>query len=329
MTHPRLQDVAARAGVSVATVSRVINDKPAVGEDLRGRVLQAISELGYRPNPAARSLRSGRDDTIGVVVEDVSDPFFGSVVSAIEQVASARGAMVIVAASRSTDDESTVRAMLRRHVAGLILSPSEQEQQYVQDVLVSTPVVYVDRMPHRVTADSVTVDNHGGGWLAARHLLELGHRRIAFLGSDRSMPTVYDRYRGFVTALGAGGIEHDEALTCWTGADPDAAAVEFGRFLDAGTDATAVFSSGARSTIGALRALRQRGRRDLGLVAFDDLVLADALDPPLTVVDQDPRAIGRLAAERLFARIRGEQPNERHQTVPLRLVVRGSGRVAG
>jgi LacI family transcriptional regulator len=322
-----MRDVAERAGVSPKTVSRVINDDRYVSDGVRGRVQQAISDLEYVPNMLAVTFRNGRDAAIGVAVPDIGDPFFGAVVQSVEREAAQRGTAVIVTSvGYQPDHERTaIEALLRRQVVGLIVCPVGSDQSYLRPWQPRAPMVFIDRAPRRLTADAVVQDDHGGGREATAHLLGHGHRRIAFLGDDDGVATTMLRLEGYQAALAAADVPADPELRYLGPTDRAAVRRALERLLHLPDPPTAVFASNARCTVGVVPALQALGRTDLGLVSFGDFPLAAALQPPITVVDQDPAAMGAFAAQRLFTRVDNPAGRLRRRTVlPVRLVERAS-----
>jgi LacI family transcriptional regulator len=326
-----MRDVAERAGVSPKTVSRVINDDRYVSDAVRDRVQQAVSDLEYVPNMLAVTFRNGRDAAIGIAVPDIGDPFFGAIVQSVEREAAQRGAAVIVTSvGYQPDHERTaIEALLRRQVIGLIVCPVAPDQSYLRPWQPRTPTVFIDRAPHRLTADAVVQDDHGGGREATAHLLGHGHQRIAFLGDDDGLATTVLRLEGYRAALSDAGVEADPDLLYLGATDMDSVADALEQLLKLADPPTAVFASNARCTVGVVPALQTLGRTDLGLVSFGDFPLAAALQPPITVVDQDPTAMGAFAAQRLFTRVDNPGARLRRRTVlPVRLVERASCGVA-
>lgn len=321
-----LQEVARTAAVSVSTVSRVVNGGPNVRDDVRVRVQETVERLGYRPNVMARSLRRGRDETIGVVVDSLADIFFATFADAVEQVAVARGYAVVIASSgRDPVRERTlVETFLQRQVAGLILVPVGSALPPAPLSSRALPVVLADRTVDVPGVDAVVGDDHAGALAATRHLLTHGHRRIAFLGDDLGIRTSRDRLGGYAAALAEAGIDVDPTLVV-TGCTDVADSERVSRELVAAAAPTAVLSSNVRCTTGLVTALHRTGRTDVAVVGFGDFPLADALSPAVTVVDQDPARMGRLCAERIFARLDGTAVEATTTVVDVHLVIRGSG----
>jgi LacI family transcriptional regulator len=298
-----------------------------VSADTRARVEKAVADLGYRPDLLARSLRRGRDESIGVVVESIADPFFASVTGAIEQVALERDVTVIVASiRRRAERERTVLEQLaQRRVAGLILSPVSDDHSYLRHS--PTPIVFVDRTPANLDADAVLVDDVAGSRNAVAHLIAHGHRRIAYVGDVPQVQTAVRRLEGYRAALAEAGLVPEEELVRPLCADKVDAREQTLRLLALPAPPTAIFSGNTRSSLGVLPALHAAGRTDIAVVGFGDFDMADSLTPALTVVDHPPEVIGRLAALQLFKRLDGDVSAPTMTLAPLHLIVRGSGEV--
>jgi LacI family transcriptional regulator len=323
-----LRDVADLAAVSAKTVSRVVNGDAHVTPSTRARVQQAITDLGFQPNLVARSLRVGRADVIGLVVESLADPFFARLTSAVEQAAHERGMAVMVSSvgNRAPERESLiVESLLVRQVAGLIVAPMAQSHTYLTGARQRTPIVFVDRLPEGIVSDAVLVDDLAAGEMATRHLLDHGHRRIAFLGSELRNPTTRLRLAGYRRALAERGLADDESLVAVGAGSAREARGAAERLLAAPRPPTAIFSSNMRCSLGLVPLLHGSGRTDVAVVSFDDFPMADSLVPAVTVIDHDPEVIGRAAAERLFRRLEDLDAPAETVVVPVRLVPRGSG----
>jgi LacI family transcriptional regulator len=328
-----MRDVAALAGVSLKTVSRVINGEPTVAPELAAKVEQAAEMLRYRPDLTARSLRSnsGRSRTIGLLIENVANPFSSSLHRAVEDVAHDRD--VVVFAGSLDEDPARERklalAFISRRVDGLIVAPAGDDQSYLApEQHAGLHFVFVDRPPTLLRADTVLADNLEGAREAVRHLIAAGHRRIAFLGDLHQIATVSQRLEGYRRALADAGLRFEPELVRLD-LHEVAAAAAAAQSLLAAQRPTALFASQNLITIGVCRALRARGlQAEVALVGFDDFLLADMLEPPVTVIAQDPAALGEAACTILFERMDGDQSPFRTQIVPTRLIVRGSGEIA-
>lgn len=328
-----MRDVAALAGVSIKTVSRVVNDEPGVAEGVRGRVQDAVGRLDYRHNLGASNLRrgKGRSGLIGALLQDVSNSFSAALLRSLEDAARDRGTAILAASLDEEPDRerSLVHNLVTRRVDGLVLMPSTDRQDYLaSEVRAGLPVVFVDREPRGVAADSVTVENFEGAQMGVEHLLAQGHRRIACLTDLGEIYTAGNRRDGFVNAFRTRGLHPDDELLVSGLRGPGAAESAVTHLLDLAKPPTAIFAGRNDLTQGALRALRHRGLNDsVALVGFDDFPLADLVTPALTVVRQDVGRIGRLTADLLMARLDGDtSPPQRIVVEPI-LVVRGSGEI--
>jgi LacI family transcriptional regulator len=325
-----MSDVARLAGVSIKTVSRVVNDEPGVHADTTERVLAAIERLGFRRNVGALNLRRGSSTgTIGLVLEDVANPFYSGLTRAVEEVARGFGRQVLTGSS----DEDAARErelaleFCARRVDGLIVVPAGVQHGYLMPEIASgTPVVFVDRPPGDVLADTVLVDNLEGAAAAVVHLAAHGHRRIAFLGDSPNIFTATERLRGFREGCVKAGIPYDEKLVAMGPHTEAGVAATLRRMLGGRHPATALLTGNNRITVHVLRFLAGARKRP-ALVGFDDFELADLLDPPISVVALDPGTLGKSAAELLFARLDGDTSPPRRLVLPVHLVPRGSGEV--
>jgi LacI family transcriptional regulator len=328
-----MREVAALAGVSLKTVSRVVNGEPGVSGPLAERVTRAMTQLDYRHNLTASNLRRSdrRTGTVGLLVEDVANPFFADIHRGVEDVAQVRGAAVM-AASLDRDPEAEramVTAFASRRVDGLVLGPTARDQTHLANELRSGwPVVCVDRLPHGVDVDVVMTNNMEATAAGVAHLLNHGHRRVGFLSRDYRISTAQERHAGYLAAMAAAGAAVRPEWVTFDVIDSEASEEEVRRMMALPEPPTAIFTAQNLLTMGAVRALRSLGlNHRAALVGFDDFLLADLLDPAVTVVAQDPREIGHVAAQILFRRMEDATlPAERH-VIPSRLVVRGSGEI--
>lgn len=329
-----MRDVAALAGVGVMTVSRVVNGRSGVSPERSARVWRAIEKLDYRHNVTARHLRLTGQPTaiIAVLLEDIANPFFAELLRAAENVATAQDCLVLCASSDGDParEKALVAAFSARRVDGLIIVPCGPDHRYLlAEVRRGTQVVFADRPAPTVAADTVISDNFGGAQLAVSHLLARGHTRVGFLGDLRQIYTAAERYRGYVAALAAAGIEPDERLIRRDVHFQQSAEQATRDLLASRPSPTAIFAAQNLLTIGARIALRSMGaERSIAHVGFDDVPLGGLLDPGITVIAQDPPAIGTLAAEMLVHRIREPSGTPETVQVPTRLIARGSGEIS-
>lgn len=323
-----IKDVAARAGVSPATVSRVLNGHPAVSPGTRDRVHAAVEALAYRPNGIARSLRTRRTRTLGLVISDVLNPYFTALARAVEEEARLLGDSVIIgnADERPEQQDHHIRTLLDRRIDGLLLSPTDGGSPLILDaVRAGTPVVFVDRWLPGVDVPVVRADGRAAVRDLVDHLLGLGHRRLAIIAGPPSTTTGRERVAAFREAL----LAHGEELPARHVGEGDFQAASgraaMGRFLDLPRPPDAVFAADNLMALGALDEIRARGLRvpqDVALVAFDDIPWFVHTDPPITAIAQPTGELGRAAVRALAARVAGRAADS--VTLPARLVVRRS-----
>jgi LacI family transcriptional regulator len=326
-------DVAALAGVGLKTVSRVVNGEPGVSATLETKVRRAIEQLNYRPHVNASMLRrlGGKTQTIGLVLEDVANPFSSALHRAIEDSARARN--VLLFAGSCDEDARRERELIGsfrdRRVDGIIVVPASRDHTYLyEEQRAGTALVFVDRPAGHLDADSVVANNVEGSVEAVEHLLAHGHRRIAFLGDLLSIPTAEERLQGYTQALDRARIDPDTALVRTGLRDSEAAARAVGELLALPNPPTALFTSQNLLTIGGVRALRSAGlQRRIALIGFDDVALADVVEPAISVAAQDPQAMGQAAAELLFRRLGGDTSPPMHHVISVTLTPRGSGEI--
>lgn len=328
--RPTMLDVAKAAGVSLKTVSRVVNNEPRVNDETRERVNHAILSLGFRRNDIARSLRQGQmASTLGLIIEDIVNPFYSHLARGVEQVASQYNFMVILSNSeeKPARERELVNALLRRRVAGLLIVPAGHDHSYLKnEQSMGTPVVFLDRPPINLDADTILLDSLPGARKGVQHLLQHGHRRIGLICGDPGVHTGAGRVAGYHDALNEWRVPIDESLLCFGRDDPAKAEAAVHELLALPDPPTAIFSTSNRISVAALRALRGYAQQ-LAFVGFDDFDLAEMLPTPITVIKHDPTEMGRQGAELLFARLNGDERPPQHLFLPTELLVRGSGEI--
>lgn len=320
----RMQDVAAEAQVSVKTVSRVYNSDPHVSPATREKVEAAIRRLGYLPNALATTFRDGRSPVIGVAVPDIGDPYFAAIVRQVDRISAEHQMLTVVAGigEQASSERTRVSALLSRRLSGLVVAPVSDDQSYLRPWIDQTPMVFVDRRPSRLAADSFTTDDVRGAHEGTSHLLTHGHTRIAFLGDTTGLATTADRLKGYRQALEDFGLPWRPEFVQMDGATREGAASAVRILAQLPEPPTALLSSNARCTIALAPLLRHL---DLALVSFGDFPMSDALDPAVTVLDQDPQRLGELAATRLLERIAHPTRRfRRKQVLPATLIERES-----
>ncbi|NUO99481.1 MAG: LacI family DNA-binding transcriptional regulator [Nonomuraea sp.] len=317
--RPTMADVARHAGVSLKTVSRVVNQEPHVRAPLQERVHASISALGFRRNEAAARLARGASMlTIGLVMENISNEFYARLAAAVEAAAAEHEALVVFGSYEERPDKERmlIESMHARGVDALIVVPSAADHGWLAE-LGGLRTVFVDRVPRGLAhADVVMLDDERGGLAATAHLLAHGHRRVALISDDESLSSVHARARGYRAALRAA----DESLVVHGVYDPWRVAGEVHRLLDLPDPPTAFFATNNRAAIGILQALRDRPERP-AYVGFDDFALADVFDPGVTVVRYDTAHLAGSAVSLLL----DPAPEPRRVQVPVELIPRGSG----
>ncbi len=325
---PTLVDVAREAGVSLKTASRVLNESSNVNEKKVARVQAVMERLGYRPNELARGLKARKSEAIGMIVPNLSDPFFGNAVKAVQEGARAKGHVVIISSSGGYPDleRSEIETMVRRQIDGLVIAPADScKNNLVRIIPSNLPVVTFDEPIQDARYDSVTITNRESAREATQHLLDHGARRIVVIGARPYLHTCAERVAGYREAMEGAGhtprtclVEHENMLT----------AVWLKSQISGKKRADAIFSLNWVCTMLTLHALRDLGMevgRDILLLSFDDFDLADMLTPALSAVAQPSEKLGAEAIHLLFERLKsGTEMSPRSVVLPTRLVLRES-----
>ena len=332
-----IKDVAKRAGVSVGTVSNVLSGATPVGAGLRERVNAAMREFDYHPNYVARSLKANSTKTLGMIVSDITNPFFPQVVRGAEDIAFQHGYLLI---TFNTDDrverERQIFSVLRsRRVDGVLLvvapNPGGDATHIRNTIESGIPIVCLDRIPVGIALDSVSVDNIIGAQVCVRHLITQGHRRIGIITGSLSLQTARDRLAGYLAALREASIEPEPGLIA-EGDFRRAKGYQLAKNLILQhRRPSALFVSNGLMTIGAIQAMEEASLRcpeDIAIASFDDLPLADVFRPHLTAVAQPAYQIGYRGAELLIQRVKGELTSRKRVAIRLdpELKIRESSR---
>ncbi|NLY29821.1 MAG: LacI family transcriptional regulator [Firmicutes bacterium] len=326
-----IKDVALEAGVSIASVSRVLNDPNYGSVEMRMKVTAAAKKLGYQPNKIARSMVMGRTNIIALVIPDIRNQFFTSVARGVEDVASKYEYRVMLC----NTDENSIRqrqyidTFRSKIVDGFIIAVASDRDHDLDKVDRETlPFVFIDRVCEGVLADAIVVDNRDGAYKAVSHLLELGHRRIGLIAGKSDTLTGRERLRGYEEAYRAAGITVDQALVVDGNFTIEGGYQATKALLEIEDRPTAIFAANNSMTIGCLRALTEaqvKVPEDVSVIGFDDSEWAEFFVPPLTVVRQPTYSMGTLAAEILFQRLTGTAPPEWQEVVlKPELVIRAS-----
>jgi DNA-binding LacI/PurR family transcriptional regulator len=332
MTVATLRDIAALANVSTATVSHVVNGKVYVSSKLRERVLSAIRELNYQPNAVARSLRTRQSHTVGMIIPDISNPFFPAVVRGAEDVLMRAGYAVIVGNSDNDarKEETYYRRFLERQVDGLLAVATTDKPSNIlkQLILQHTPVVYVDREYASMPGDIVVADNLRGSNAAVRHLIDTGHTRVAIITGPLHLANARVRLKGYQHALIQEGLPKTKELIREGAFDIESGFKETSILLSVRPRADAIFVCNAQMAVGALRALSEAHIAipgEIALVCFDQLDFFDLLNPRLTCVAAPAYELGAVGAQLLLDRIAGRLTGPWvREVLPAALVLRES-----
>jgi LacI family transcriptional regulator len=322
-----IRDVARVAGVSVATVSHVINESRYVSPATRVRVVAAIEELRYRRDGVARSLRRNKTGTLGIMISDITNPYFSDLFRGVEDaVYGFREKQNFILCNTEEDTEKErmyLDVLLEKKVDGLIVAPAGGNVDYFAELVASgLPLVFVDRSLPGIACDCVMIDNREASRRITSHLIELGHRRIVLVKALLKADTIEDRIAGFRDALATAGLPFDPENIIESRSDIEAATFAGLRLLDRGPLPDAIYATNNFMTLGIMRALAQRDiecPRDVALAGFDDFPWATAFRPRLTVIAQPAYTTGREATNLLFERMQKRAPAQ-----PVRLVLKPS-----
>jgi DNA-binding LacI/PurR family transcriptional regulator len=327
---PTMKDVASLAGVSVQTVSVVINRNQGITQETRQRVLSAVEKLGYRRRSIARSLRTGKTNTVALVVSDIANPSFATMASAAENYAHALGYNLVV---YNTHDDierevSYIHTAIERWVDGMLFV-SAQDRMASLDELESAgiPTVAVDRIPEHYTGPSVTLDNVKAGGMAAKHLLDLGHTCIAHISGPQQLRLARERKNGLQQAIEARGLKPGPCIHVEGNWDCATGYRAMKLILEHRPHSTAVFSANDRMAIGAIRAIDEAGLRipkDISILGLDDIEIAAFICPPLTTVRQSFAEMATLGMQLLLQILQKEVPDQLHILVEPELILRES-----
>lgn len=325
-----IKDVAKLAGVSTATVSRVLNNNPNVSNKNRALILNAINELNYRRDRVARSLRVNKSLIIGLIISDIENPFFTSVVRGVEDIAHENGYSVLLCNSDESIEKERLYldVLLAEKVTGIIISPTSDldnsDYRAVQELI---PMVAMDRRMLDLKLDTVIVNNIQGAYEATKHLIKLGHQRIGFIGGSHHNTTSKEREEGYIRALVEAEIAIDPQLIKSTNFKMDGGYNASKELLSMKNPPTAIFMGNNLSTLGALNYIHEQEKKipnDIAVIGFDDMPWAPSLDPPLTVVSQPAYQLGHTAAKVLIDRINNKDNEYQEVILECNLLVRVS-----
>jgi LacI family transcriptional regulator len=328
-----LTDIARKTGFSVSTVSRVLHDqsrKYKISEETRAAVRRAAEELGYTPNKLARGLRLSKTHQIGVIVPDVSNPFFAVMVKSFSKGARRAGYSIIVSDSdeESNIEEESLQALLENRVDGLLIAAVGQEYGHIRDLKGSgPPVVMVDRWSSDLEVDAISVDNFKGSYLATEYLLREGHRKIALIQGRRGTNANEGRLQGFLKAMKGANVSVQPQYTVGDDFGTLNGYIETKSLLQLKDPPSAIFAAGDLIALGVLQALKEESvviPKNISLITFDDPSFASYLSPPLTAVEQPVEKMGEMAVQLLIRRMRAPDAEIKQVLLEPRLIVRDS-----
>ncbi|NQV71952.1 LacI family DNA-binding transcriptional regulator [bacterium] len=324
-----IKDVAQRAGVSMSTVSRVLNNICPVDSEKRTRVEEAVEELGYTPNPAARSLLSNQTGGVGIILPFVSGEFFSEFLNGVDEVAQSEGIFILISTSHHSASElkAALSGMYKRVDGLLIMAPNMVAEEVIRLTPNEVPFVFVNTQMNTEKIDGITFDNYGGMYAMVMHLVSKGHRRIAFLTGPKGAHDASERLRGYVTAMKDTGVTiHPELIipgqyTQKSGYD------SVSKILALAERPTAIMASNDDAAVGVMSALRDAGvsaPSEMAVTGFDDVPSAQYSTPPLTSVHVPIRQFGMAAMRLLISRLRGEPHVLQNRVLPVELRIRES-----
>ncbi len=335
MNRITIKEVAKEAEVSIATVSHVINETRYVSPELTDRVERAMEKLGYKPNAVARSLKTEKTQTIGLIVSDISNPFFSSLLRGAEDHSMENDHSLIVCNTDETlaKEQLYVDILMQKSVDGLIIAPTGKSDENLKRLVHNNiSFVFVDRRIEDIDSDAVLSENKEGAYRATKHLLELGHRRIGLILGLQSVQTSGERFAGYKAAITEYGIDVDENIVKRGNSKVKGSVEAVEAILSMSDKPTAIFSTNNLMTIGAMRGIKNMGYRcpeDISLVGFDDYEWSSTFAPALTTVAQKPYKIGATAAEVLFERMTDREKPTEEIRIPVEFLLRDSTKETG
>jgi len=329
---PTIYDVAREAGVSIATVSKVINETGRISDKTRNKVLQIMRKLDYQPSVVASALTGKSTYTIGLLIPDLANPFFAEVARSVEDRGHELGFNLVMCSTDNNPQKEAqyISLLKQKRVDGIIVATGMSNDALLKDLVKQEmPLALIARDLPALAVDSVLVDDFIGGYQAASHLTGLGHRRIAIIAEDLSLMSSKERIRGYRHALEEANLPYDESLVLVSDFTVEGGKRCTKQLLDLPEPPTAIFACNDLLAIGAVQAAREQGLRipdDLSVVGFDNTILATIIDPPLTTVAQPIRDMGRQVMDLLVQEVRGQKTLKQRIVLLPQLVVRQSTR---
>jgi DNA-binding LacI/PurR family transcriptional regulator len=334
MTPATIKDLAKALNLSASTVSRALRDHPDISPATKKRVVSLAQELNYHPNTIAQSLQNQKTKTIGVIVPEIKQPFFASVINGIEKLAYASGYTIIVCQSNETYEREVLytRTLGSHRVAGLLVSLSRSTQNLDHFKVLQqhgVPIVFFDRVSDNIAASQVVVDDYQGAFTAVEHLISSGYKRIAHLAGPKNLSISKNRLKGYRDALENGRLPYDETLVVYGGLDDTDGVIGIQKLLNLDSLPDAVFAVNDPVATGAFMTIKEHGFKipgDIALVGFSNTNVSYLLDPPLTTVEQPCYEIGQTAAQLLLEQISHQEESFTPQVKVLKthLIIRSS-----
>lgn len=330
MKYITLKMVAERAGVSVNTVSRAINNKPDINEETKKRILKVAQELGYVRNDTAVALRTKKTGTIGVVIADNRNPFYAEVLNGMEVAAREKNYHIILANTQRDyqKEEEAINLLLAKRVDGLLITPVQDRDDDIKNLIdANIPFVVVGRDFENIEVDAVYNDEVKGGFLATEYLIKKGHKRIALINGFLYKSPARGRLEGYKRALKEYGILFDDALVNVGDIDVKDGYERTKQLFEKGLDFTAIFAYNDMMAFGAMQAIREKGLKipeDIGLVGYDDIPFSSLISPALTTIRLKKQNLGVQSVKLLLSRINGKRKKIKKKMLDVELITRGT-----
>jgi DNA-binding LacI/PurR family transcriptional regulator len=334
MSITTIKDIAKQLNLSPSTVSRALRDHPDISLPTKNRVISLAQKLDYHPDTIAQSLQTKKTKTIGVIVPEIKQPFFASVINGIEEVAYGAGYTIIVCQSNETVDREVLytRTLLSHRIAGLLASLSRTTKNLDHFKILQkrgVSIVFFDRVSDDIEASKVVVDDYNGAFTVVEHLVKAGYKRIAHLAGPKNLSISKDRLKGYMDALEQGNLPYDKELVVYGGLDDTDGVVGFHKLLNLKTIPDAIFAVNDPVAIGAFVVIKEHGLKipdDIALAGFSNTNVSSLLDPPLTTVEQPSYEIGKTSAHLLIEQIANDDENFVPKSIVLKthLIVRSS-----
>lgn len=325
-----IKDISKKAGVSYATVSRALNNLPEVNEDTKKRIIKIANEMGYQPNAIAQGLVKSETKTIGLMIPDITNPFFPEVAIGVEEAASKAGYTVFLI-NTNWDEErelNSFKVLFQKQIDGLIIAPSSENVSHLEKILNKEfKITFIGRNLDYKGSTSIIINNVIGSWMAVKHLINKGHKNIAFLGGQKELSMNQERLKGYKNALKDYGLEINEELIKFDNLKREGGYHLTRRLIESGLKFSAVVTANDLLALGAIQAIKENGLSipsDVAVIGFDDIELASLPEIQLSTVAQPKYEMGRLAFETLLKQIKGESNATKKVFLEPELIIRST-----